>query len=287
MKQAVTVVFPVLIVLCTAIFVSCEEEIMHRGRTPLVSVNNEFLYVEDVQRFYAANPQADSARYVEEYVNRWIEEAVFYNVALRNVPSSREINKLVESYKRSLVLNIYQEGLIEQHLRSNTSSEEIQAFYEANSPMFEVDEPIMRGLFLKVSKDAPKLSSLRKWYKSRAIEDLEKLEKYSFTNNVLYDYFAETWNRISDVAAKMPITDADLLQRLLHSSAVEFSDNEYVYFVSADSIINRGELKPVELVSDEIRVLLVNTKKADFIKNKKRVLLDEAVKRGDIKYYSE
>lgn len=288
MKQVVNLFSLFVVLFCTILLSSCKEEIMHRGRTPLVSVGKEYLYVEDVQRFYAANPPAaDSAQYVNDYINRWVEEALFYNVALRNVPSSQEIDKMVDSYRRSLVLNIYQEGLVEQHLRSEISPEEVEAFYKANSLMFEVEEPIMRGVFVRVPKKAPQLASLRKWYKSRSIDDLEKLEKYSLANDVVYEYFAETWNKVSDIAAKAPITEQDMLQRLLRSAAIEFSDADYLYFVSVDSVLDKGKLKPVELVDAEIRGLLVNTKKVDFIKSKKRVLYDEALKSGNIKYYNK
>lgn len=288
MKQVAIHLHTMIMVVCAAFVMSCQEEIMHRGRTPLVSVGKEFLYVEDVERFYSANPPAaDSARYVDEFINRWIEEALFYNVALRNVPSSDKIDRLVEGYRRSLVLNLYQDGLVEQHLRNDIIDEEVQAFYKANSQMFEVEEPIMMGIFLRVKKGAPKLSSLRKWYKSRAIEDLEKLDKYSLADDAQYEYFAETWQRVSDIAAKTPITEADLLQRLSRSAAIELNDKEYIYFISADSLIGKGGLKPVELVEGDIRNLLANTKKVSFIKEKKRALFDEAKEKGAIKYYSK
>lgn len=281
MKQVVILLHTMIMVACAAFVMSCQEEIMHRGRTPLVSVGKEFLYVEDVERFYSANPPAaDSARYVDEFINRWIEEALFYNVALRNVPSSDKIDRLVEGYRRSLVLNLYQDGLVEQHLRNDIIDEEVQAFYKANSQMFEVEEPIMMGIFLRVKKGAPKLSSLRKWYKSRAIEDLEKLDKYSLADDAQYEYFAETWQRVSDIAAKTPITEADLLQRLSRSAAIELNDKEYIYFISADSLIDKGGLKPVELVEGDIRNLLANTKKVSFIKEKKRALLTRPKKRA-------
>lgn len=288
MKQVAILLHTMIMVACAAFVMSCQEEIMHRGRTPLVSVGKEFLYVEDVERFYSANPPAaDSARYVDEFINRWIEEALFYNVALRNVPSSDKIDRLLEGYRRSLVLNLYQDGLVEQHLRNDIIDEEVQAFYKANSQMFEVEEPIMMGIFLRVKKGAPKLSSLRKWYKSRAIEDLEKLDKYSLADDAQYEYFAETWQRVSDIAAKTPITEADLLQRLSRSAAIELNDKEYIYFISADSLIGKGGLKPVELVEGDIRNLLANTKKVSFIKEKKRALFDEAKEKGAIKYYSK
>lgn len=288
MKLHLTSLRILFIAICTLSIISCKEEIMHRGRTPLVSVGEEFLYLEDVQRFSSTNPSiADSAQYVNEFINRWIEEALFYNVALRNVPSSREIEKLVDSYKRSLVLNIYQNGLIEQHLQQEITNGDVLAFYNSNNRMFEVEEPIMKGIFMRVKKGAPKISSIRKWYKSRAIEDLEKLDKYSLADDTQYEYFAETWKRVSDIAARTPITENDLLQRLLRNAAIELNDKEYVYFISADTIIGKDGLKPLELVEDEIRNLLVNTKKVSFIKEKKRALFDEAIEKGSVKYYNE
>ena len=279
----------IIIALCPLFALSsCKEEILHKGKTPLVSVGNEFLYEEDVQRFYAANlPPSDSAKYVNDYIRRWVEEALFYSVALRNIPSSGEVERLVESYKRSLVLNLYQEGLVEQHLRNDISDEKVQEFYDNNSAMFELEEPIVKGLFLKVPVNAPKMSQLRKWYSSREIDDLEKLDKYSLTNEVVYDYFVETWERVAVIASKTTISAEDLCQRLRRSANIEFKDKDYIYFVSADSVIEKGGLKPIELVEEDIRTLVTNTMKANFIKEKKQDIYDEACKAGAIKYYKE
>ena len=279
----------IIIALCPLFALSsCKEEILHKGKTPLVSVGNEFLYEEDVQRFYAANlPASDSAKYVNDYIRRWVEEALFYSVALRNIPSSGEVERLVESYRRSLVLNLYQEGLVEQHLRNDISDEKVQEFYDNNSAMFELEEPIVKGLFLKVPVNAPKMSQLRKWYSSREIDDLEKLDKYSLTNEVVYDYFVETWERVAVIASKTTISAEDLCQRLRRSANIEFKDKDYIYFVSADSVIEKGGLKPIELVKEDIRTLVTNTMKANFIKEKKQDIYDEACKAGAIKYYKE
>lgn len=267
---------------------SCKEEILHKGKTPLVSVGKEFLYKEDVQRFCTANPPTgDSIEYVNRYINRWIEEALFYNVALRNVPVAGEVEKLVESYKRSLILNLYQEGLVEQHLRPSVSDEEVQEFYNNNIAMFELEEPVFKGLFLKVSATAPKLNSLRKWYKSREIDDLEKLDKYSITNNVDYESFHDAWERLAVVASKTSLPVDELAQRIGRNKDIEFRDKDYVYFLSVDSFVNKGSHKPVELVEGEIRELVINTLKAEFIKENKQNIYDEAVKSGAIEYYNK
>lgn len=269
-------------------FASCEEEILHKGKTPLVGVGKEFLYKEDVMRFYNLNPptKIDSATYVDRYINRWIEEALFYNSALRNVPSSADIDKLVEGYKRSLILNIYQEGLVEQHLKRDISDESVLTFYNENSAMFELEEPLAKGLFLKVPAKTPKINQLRTWCKERNEDNLEKLEKFAFANNVSYEYFAESWERLADVVEQTPLTEADIVSRLKRNKDIEFKDKEYIYFLSVDSIVEAGAMKPVELVEGEIRELLVNTLKAEFIKEKKRSIYNEALEKGTIQFYN-
>lgn len=269
------------------LFASCKEEILHRGKTPLVGVGKEYLYKEDVQRFYNANPPvADSAEYVNAYINRWIEEALFYHSALRNVPASAEIESLVESYKRSLVLNIYQEALVKQQLQREISAESVEAFYNDNGSLFELEESLARGIFLKVPVNTPKLNQLRGWCKNRSEENLENLEKYGFVNNVTYEYFADSWRRLSEIADGAPVGEEELLQRLRRNADLEFRDKQFVYFVSVDSVIGKGEAKPLEMVEGEIRELLVNNLKANFIKEKKRSIYNEALEKGNIQFYN-
>ncbi len=270
------------------IFTSCEETVSHNGKTPLVGVENEFLYKEDVNQLFATNrPQMDSVAFVKEYVQHWLEDVLLYKVAARNVPDSKNVEALVESYKKSLLLNIYQERLVDQQLKREITTSEVEEFYEYHKEMFQLDEPILQGLFLKVSKNAPRLSQVRKWYKSNNVNDIENLEKYSLTNAIVYEYFMDSWQPLSALAARMPITSEDLLSRLKKDDTIEFSDSAYYYFVNSSMLLRKGELKPLDLASVEIEELLVNTLKANFIKEVKRNLYEEAMASGNIKFYDE
>lgn len=286
MKLAKKVFTAILLLACVAFFVSCEEEILHKGKTPLLEVGKEFLYYEDVQRFYAASHgDVDSAQYVDEFINRWAEEALFYHLAKRNVGETDKIKKLVESYKRSLILNIYQERLVEQQLTKEISADAVLEFYTDNAAMFEAKEPLVKGLFLRVPKNAPKLASLRSWYSTRSDENLEKLDKYTISNDVVYDYFLESWHKLADIAEKTPLSTGELQQRLERNKNIEFKEGDYVYFVSVDSLVKKGDMEPLEIVEPEIRLLLSNIMKAKFIKDKKRQLYEEALENGAIKRF--
>ena len=268
------------------LLVSCEEQMSHNGKTPLVSVDKEFLYKEDVEHFVAANfPVADSARFANEYVQRWLEDELFYRMARRNVRNSKEVEQLVDNYRRSLLLNIYQDKLVNQRLNREISDAEIEAFYEQNKELFLLDEPMVQGVFLKVSAKASKLSSVRKWMDEGSTEDIEKLEKYSLTNAIAYDYFVDGWRMLDAISARMPITSELLLKRLERDSFVEISDTGAVYLLNVTALLRKGEHKPLAMASDEIRALLVNSMKVNFVKEAKRDLYRQALESGEIKLY--
>ena len=82
----------------------------HRGRTPLVEVDGNFLYHEDLQ---AALPKhlsgEDSVKFVERYIRTWLEETLLYEKARSNVANNDEINELVENYRKALIMHSYQQ----------------------------------------------------------------------------------------------------------------------------------------------------------------------------------
>lgn len=274
--------------LCAALLAmtSCESEIDHRGRTPLVGIGKDILYKEDVAALYVtALPTIDSAAFVNDYVRLWLEDILFYRMAQRNVPSAGEVEHLVENYRRALLLNIYQERLIEQQLRPNLTQEEVDTFYYNNSELFKLEEPQVQGIFLKLPVAAPRLSSVRKWLANLTPENIENIEKYNITNAVTYDYFVDSWHSLPSIAAKMPLTVETLEKKLAKDDFVEVADSTHRYMLSVVAVLKKGDNKPIELASDEIHSLLLNSMKANFVKNVKRDLYNKAIDEGKIVFY--
>ena len=92
----------------------------------------------------------------------------------------------------------------------------------------------------------------------------------------------EEWLPFCDLVHKTPLTEQQLMDRLLKKSTIEFKEGDFTYFVSADSILRKGDTKPIEMVANEIRELLINSKKANFIKQVKRSLYEEALQNGQV-----
>lgn len=283
MKQKRMLLALVAILAC----MSCSDKIDHGGKTPMVGVGTDFLYKEDVEQMLASDRMIkDSAEFVSKYIEHWLEDVLLYNQAKRNVSSSKEINRLIDNYKKSLMLNVYQERLVDQQLDKEILPEEISVFYESNKLMFKMEEPMLKGLLLKVSKKAPKLDAVRRWCKSSDPEELEKLEKYTLTNAQVYEYFHDTWTPVSFIASKVSLGEEELRRRVSEKKMVEFSDSASLYMINVTDYLPVGELKPLDLAEAEIKELLVNSRKAEFLQKVKRDIYNEAMNSGDVIFYN-
>ena len=276
-----------VILVIAAAMTGCGQEHNHKGKTPLVEVSGEFLYKEDLQAALPLNiSKDDSVLFAENYIRNWIEDALLFDKAEGNIPDNDKISKLVENYRRALIMHTYQEELVNQKLANDISEEEINAYYEKNKELFRLDNPLVKGLFIKVPLSSPDLGNVRVWYRKNNQDVIEKLEKYSLRNAVSYDYFYDRWTSVPDVAAKIPLkvldTDANYLDK---NRNVEVKDTAFCYFLHIEDFLGKDKQKPLDFARDEIKEILINLKRVEFINKVKEDLYQRASDRNKIIYY--
>ena len=276
-----------VILVIAAAMTGCGQEHNHKGKTPLVEVSGEFLYKEDLQAALPLNiSKDDSVLFAEHYIRNWIEDALLFDKAEGNIPDNDKISKLVENYRRALIMHTYQEELVNQKLANDISEEEINAYYEKNKELFRLDNPLVKGLFIKVPLSSPDLGNVRVWYRKNNQDVIEKLEKYSLRNAVSYDYFYDRWTSVPDVAAKIPLkvldTDANYLDK---NKNVEVKDTAFCYFLHIEDFLGKDKQKPLDFARDEIKEILINLKRVEFINKVKEDLYQRASDRNKIIYY--
>ena len=276
-----------VILVIAAAMTGCGQEHNHKGKTPLVEVSGEFLYKEDLQAALPLNiSKDDSVLFAGHYIRNWIEDALLFDKAEGNIPDNDKISKLVENYRRALIMHTYQEELVNQKLANDISEEEINAYYEKNKELFRLDNPLVKGLFIKVPLSSPDLGNVRVWYRKNNQDVIEKLEKYSLRNAVSYDYFYDRWTSVPDVAAKIPLkvldTDANYLDK---NRNVEVKDTAFCYFLHIEDFLGKDKQKPLDFARDEIKEILINLKRVEFINKVKEDLYQRASDRNKIIYY--
>ncbi|MDR2683227.1 MAG: peptidyl-prolyl cis-trans isomerase [Dysgonamonadaceae bacterium] len=233
-------------------------------------------------------PPADSLLMAEDYVKKWVENQLIYDAAKRNIGNNdAEINRLVEEYRRSLLRHQYQENLIRTRLSSEISEAEKMAYYQENQAKFLLDKNLVRGLFLKIPAEAPGLDEIRKKYRAHDTKAIENIEKYSVQNAAIYNYFYNRWVDFDEILDKIPIQIPNTTQYLKTQSTVEVTDSVYCYLLNISEYVLSGTISPYEYARPLIQELIINKRKVDFLKDIKEELYRDAVRKGEVVFYTD
>ena len=268
-------------------FMGCRQAVDHHGKTPVVSVAGEFLYKEDLAAAIPLGMKGnDSIAFVDEYIRGWVEDALLFDKAEGNIPDNMRIEELVESYRRALISHAYQEELVRQKLSGEVRDEEIERYYEEHPDLWLAVQPLVKGLFLKVPLNSQQLGNVRTWYKNTSSDAIDKLEKFCLGGAVIYDYFFDRWTQVSDLSAKIPLKSLETDMAFLDTNRnVETKDTAFCYFLHVEDFMPQGGRLPLEYAKSEIKNILINLKRVEFIKGIKADLYRKASEGNDITYY--
>lgn len=271
----------VFLLFCAA----CTDSHDHRGKTPLVEVGDHFLYKEDLLSVLPAGlSKDDSLLFAEHYIRDWAEDLLLFEKAQDNIPDNDEIDRLVGNYRRALIMHTYQQELISQRLSNEIPEQEIAEYYEKNKELFKLERPLVKGLFIKVPLTAPQIANVRKWYKSEAQDAVEHLEKYSFQNAVKYEYFYNKWVPLNEVLDMIPLKTEAPEEYISKNRHVELKDTAFYYFLNVSDYRAIGEEEPYEFAIPEVKDMLINLKRVDFMRRVKDDLYKQAIDNKKIIY---
>ncbi len=269
---------------------SCSKNTTTEQKGTLVKINERTLTKEDVLSVLPKKlSSADSLLWAESYIKQWVKDNLVYDVALQNLDDDNraEIDRLVDSYRRSLVRYRYQEQLVHERLSANITDEEKRKFYDDNQDQFVLDHSLVKGLFLKIPIDAPNLDEVKKWYRSTSEASIEKIEKYSVQNALVYDYFYDKWVSFDEVVANIPIKVTNETEFLRTHSFVETADSSYCYLLNIEEYVAKGKIAPFEYANTQISDMLVNQRKVQFLKNFEEELYNDAIRDRNVVFTAE
>lgn len=266
-----------LLLLLLSIF-SCTKKGDDTGKIPVAEYKGQILYREDLKLVVPQGISAsDSLDYINSYIKNWIEEALLYEKARNNIENNDEINNLVEQYRRSLIVYQYQQQLLNNKVETSISDEEVMAYYKEHFAQLILDESLIKGLFLKLPIDAPKISQVREWYCNPTPKNLKLLEKYSIQNAVDYDYFVDKWVVFEDIKDRIPYEIKNNDSFIQNNDKLEVKDSSFIYFLYIDDYLLKGQKSPYEYALGSIRETLLNQRKMDFMKEFMKKLYEKEV----------
>jgi hypothetical protein len=277
--------FAVLIPFSLVIF-SCNDK--EEKKPELVArVFEKYLYRNDIESIVPDNiSEKDSAELVKNYVNNWVRQTLLLHQAEQNLAAElKNFDKQLEDYRISLITYAYEKELVSQKLDTVVNVTEIEDYYKNNPGNFELKDNIIKVLYVKVSKKAPKIKKVQEWYQSSRPKDRESLQDYctQFAEN--YYLNDETWLLFDDLLKEIPIETYDKEQFLQNNRLIELQDSGSFYFVNIKGFKIKDSVSPLSFEKENIKNIILNKRKLQLIDKMRKDIYDEAQKNKNFEIF--
>ena len=281
---------PVILTLSLALLLisGCSDYKNGNNRTIVAKAGDSYLYADQLPRMAAINiSPEDSLSIVRSYIDRWIKKELMLIKAELNLTDEyvTEMNQKLEETRANLMIYQYQQQMMVQRMDTTVSMQEIESYYENGLSSFNLSHPIIKVLFIKIPSEAPNINRVRSWYRSNTQEDLQNLESYCYQFADKYDDFGEAWVNISFLLRVLPDEVGNVERFLRNNTYYETTDSLYNYFVNIRDFRLMGATAPIEYVAKDIRNIILNNRKIEFLQQLENGIYNEALKENLFKIY--
>jgi hypothetical protein len=265
---------------------SCSEDIQtNNGNFLLARVYNKSLYIKDLEGMFPPGTSAyDSSLITNAYTQRWVREAVLLYEAENNLPKDLNIDRLVRDYRSSLVRNNYEQVLLEQLMETEISKEELANFYDKNKIQYQLDNPIVKANVVVVPKIISVKDSLKYLWKNATDINLARLKNICEEYELAHILDGSKWNEWENLAIYLP---RNISFEEFSRKGKDFSiqDGEFDVWVKILDSKKPQEIPPIEYVEEQLKRMLLLSRKTKLLEEKKEDMFDIAKRKGQIEIF--
>lgn len=279
----------VLNILLTIIIISgCSNSENNEGRIPVAQVGKVILYHDELPKLLLQGiDKSDSLAHVQNYINRWAKRQLVLQKAEENlsVAGKNEIASQIEETRSNLIIYQYHRQMMHEKMDTVLSDYELENYYARNESSFILNSNIVKALFVKVPVETPGLETIKRLSRSNDQNDLQQLESLCYQFAEKFDDFNEEWILMNRLSAELPQDIENEENFLKRMTFYEASDSISVYLVSIRDYRLRTTLAPFEYVRDDIKRILINSRRFEYIQSLENAIYNEALKENRFKIY--
>lgn len=219
----------------------------------------------------------DSTRLADAYIQQWLREQAICDAALSQFEGlEEEIAFMVEDDRRKHILHEYTSRLINDSLRADVGEEEILAYYRENRDKFIAREPSYSYFY--ISTQSTDTREVNEWMRGNDPTSLDKLVQWAQTNAIDFklDSTFKGENELNELGKGYfgNLKKSGTGKLIRWNTVIKGQKNIY-YFFKLHAMAQPGEPKPLSLIREDIRAIIINERKAALSQRaEERVLRD-------------
>lgn len=257
-------------------------------RIPVAEVDKVILYYDELPNLIQRGVNdADSASIVQNYANKWAKRRLMLLKAEENLSAGTktEIEQQLEETRTNLVLYQYQRQMMLEKMDTVISDTELESYYATNEKSFTLGSNIVKALFIKLPAETPDLQKIKSLARSNDQKDLQQLDSYCYQFAEKFDDFNEDWVTMDRLSVELQQDIENEENFLKRSTFYEKSDSTSVYLISIRDYRLRASLAPFEYVKNDIKRIIWNTRRIEFIQNLENGIYNDALRENSFKIY--
>ena len=247
-------------------------------------VNDVYLYEDDINGKLPHDlSREDSILYRNNFIKRWATEQLLLDKAKINIEDKNEdIDKLVATYKRELLIDKYKQAVLQQELDTIITESDLDEYYNKNKNIYKLNENLIQLKYIYFSVDLKDKDDVIKMFKSNSAEDLDilverELEFFSFNFN------DSIWVSYKLAELKLPILKKE--NKINKGQYIQKEDSLGVYLVAVKNLLLRNDIAPKSYVVPTIKQMILHKRKLELMKNIEQTIINDAINNKQFEQY--
>ncbi len=258
-------------------------------KNAVARVGDVYLYQRDLGGLIDKSMSSeDSANIIGRYVDSWVKKQLMLQSAEENYQfDEAEIDRRVLDYRYQLIVYGYEKQFVQLKLDTAITEEEVRKYYEENLDNFQLKQNIIKGSYLKIPNEAPRLKRVSNWLKSNDTNDIEKLRSYAYSYAESFSINDSNWIDFDQYVYNTPFVSGagNPVQLLERNKYLEVSDSLYSYFVRIDDYKITDQVSPLEFVREQIKSTLITKRMVGLRKDLENEVYENAEKNKSYEVY--
>ncbi len=257
------------------------------NRIPIAKVYDRILYLDEIEHLIPTDiSKEDSLEMLRLKVNLWTKkQAVLRRAEIGLSEEQKDIDKIVADYRDALLIEEYKQEYLKNNVDSGIPETKIENYYNQYSESFTANEELLQAELYKIPHECKEIRLFKKILNPQTPKDSLKKREIIDTYNITNDNFDDRWITLSGISNLMPNPITHLKSILNTQKVIEMRDDNFYYLLQVKNTIFKGDKMPLEKVREQIKILLINKKKTQILKNLEKNIYLKDLKDGNIQTF--
>lgn len=262
------------------------------GDDTVARVGRDELTIHEIAEAVPANLTGnDSLSFAKQYVDRWIIRQLKVEEADRLFSTSEhEIERMVEEYRQTLLSSRVDQHYVNAATTGEITDKDIAEYYNTHKSDFLLDRTLVKGRILcfdAAYRQSKRLMDQMRKASTSQTDDKTFTDMCEKNGFMLIDNRSE-WVNFVDFLTNLPTTRTQDYEPLLDKMGIQQMEaNGLRYLFDFTSVCRKGDVAPLEIVTENIRRILATQRRSEIVKAHEEEIRLKAEVEGHVSIYKE